>query len=74
MFEPFYIRVHNMKCVAALFLSVGFFELHEIALSDVAAVNVAKKSAKQIQRERVTSHFLNQRLEFFLTSLDFKNL
>src|SRR6266851_7667988 len=67
--EPAHIRVHDVEGMSSLFLSVGFLEFDEVALSDVAAVGVAKITAKQIQSERVAFHILNQRLELLLRSL-----
>ena len=41
-----HVGIHDAEGVAALLLGVGFLELHEVALADVAGVGVAQVSCR----------------------------
>jgi len=58
------VGCHDAEGVAALFLGVGFFELDEVALADVAGMCVVQPAAEQLQREGVALDLFHRGLEF----------
>ena len=50
--------------MATLFLRVGFFQLHEIALADVACVSEMQIASQQVQGKGVSFDVLDQLLKF----------
>jgi hypothetical protein len=56
--------------VAALYLGVGFLELHPITVADVAPVRLGEVTAQQVDREGVAGDVFDEALEFGFGSPD----
>ena len=69
LFQCLHIRIHDAEGVAALFLGVGFLQLHKVTPADVPRVGVAQVGPEEVQGQRVAFHILHQRLEFLLRAI-----
>src|SRR5262249_4377918 len=69
-FKCVFVSRHDTEGMAALFLSVGFFELNKISMADIAAVCIPNVGAEEIQGECVTFYVFDKSFQFLRRAAD----